>query len=136
ATWTITPTFTVTPTYTPTRTATSTPLPPLHIDVTPFPGLATPPCFIFLHGKRGSADTANNWSLARSYWQSGANDFIRTATKEFAASFYVIGYNGSQPYWHAEAAGDVANEIVNATNGGPDGGGNTCARTWAQGGTF
>jgi len=30
----------------------------------------------------------------------------------------------------------VANEIVNATNGGADGGGNRCARTYAAGGTF
>ena len=39
-------------------------------------------------------------------------------------------------YWDAGAAGEVANEIVNATNGGADGGGNRCARTYAQGGTF
>src|SRR6185369_393769 len=53
-----------------------------------------------------------------------------------AASYYVVGYNGSQPYWHAQAAGELANEIVNATNGGADGGGNRCARTYAEGGTF
>lgn len=30
----------------------------------------------------------------------------------------------------------MANEIANATDGGADGGGNRCARTWSQGGTF
>jgi len=48
----------------------------------------------------------------------------------------VIGYDGTDPYWGAGAAGEVAAEIVNATNGGADGGGNRCAQTWAQGGTF
>jgi hypothetical protein len=94
------------------------------------------PCLIFVHGKRTSTDTFTNWSVARNYWKKNNRDFIQAATRNFAGSYYVIGYRGTDPYWEAGAAGEVANEIVNATNGGPDGGGNRCARTWAQGGTF
>lgn len=94
------------------------------------------PCLIFVHGKQTNTNTFTNWQAARSYWTNGSRDFIRTATKNFATSYYVIGYNGTQAYWDAGAAGEVAAEIVNATNGGADGGGNRCARTWAQGGTF
>ncbi len=94
------------------------------------------PCLIFVHGKQTDTGTFTNWNTARNYWVNGSHDFIRTATKNFAASYYVVGYNGTRPYWDAQAAGEVANEIVNATNGGADGGGHRCAQTWAQGGTF
>jgi hypothetical protein len=94
------------------------------------------PCLIFVHGKQTNTNTYTNWSSARSYWQDGSDDFVRTATNNFAASYYVVGYNGTRAYWDPQAAGEVANEIVNATNGGNDGGGNHCARTYAQGGTF
>ena len=130
--------MTPTVTDTPTRTSTPTPFPPLHIDVTPFPALSASayPCLIFVHGKRTNTDTFTNWNDARDYWKSGSRDLVREATKNFAASYYVVGYNGSQAYWDAQAAGEVANEIVNASNGGNDGGGNHCARTYAEGGTF
>lgn len=94
------------------------------------------PCFIFVHGKQTDTGTFTSWNNARNYWIDGSRDFIRTATKNFAASFYVVGYNGTRPYWEGQAAGEVAAEILNATNGGADGGGNRCAQTWAQGGTF
>ena len=94
------------------------------------------PCLIFAHGKQTNTNTFTNWTSARNYWKNGSRDFVKTATKNFATSYYVIGYNGTQPYWGAQAAGEVANEIVNATNGGTDGGGNRCALTYAQGGTF
>jgi hypothetical protein len=96
------------------------------------------PCLIFVHGKQTNTNTFTNWASARSYWQEndGSDDFIRTATREFAASWYVVGYNGTRAYWDPQAAGEVASEIVNATNGGADGGGNRCARTYAEGGTF
>ena len=94
------------------------------------------PCFIFVHGKQTDTNTFTNWNSARDYWRSGSRDFIREATRNFQASHYVIGYNGTRPYWDAQSAGEVANEIVNATNGGVDGGGNSCATTYAQGGTF
>jgi hypothetical protein len=97
---------------------------------------AQDPCLIFVHGKQTNTDTFTSWSAARSYWVNGANDFIATATKGFQASHYVVGYNGTRPYWEPQAAGEVANEIANATNGGADGGGNRCALTAAQGGTF
>jgi hypothetical protein len=97
---------------------------------------AAQPCLIFVHGKQTNTGTFTNWNNARGYWLSGGNDFVREATKSFQASFYVVGYNGTRPYWDAQAAGEVANEIVNATNGGADGGGNRCATTFAQGGTF
>lgn len=97
---------------------------------------AQDPCLIFVHGKQTDTNTYTSWSAARSYWVNGGNDFIRTATKNFQASYYVVGYNGTRPYWEPQAAGEVATEIANATNGGADGGGNRCARTAAQGGTF
>jgi hypothetical protein len=94
------------------------------------------PCLIFVHGKQTNTDTFTNWTAARNYWKNGSRDFVQTATKNFATSYYVVGYNGTNAYWDAGAAGEVANEIVNATNGGNDGGGNHCALTYAQGGTF
>jgi len=94
------------------------------------------PCLIFVHGKQTDTGTFTNWNNARNYWIKGTNDFVREATKGFATSFYIVGYNGTKPYWDAQAAGEVANEIIKATNGGTDGGGNRCATTFAQGGTF
>lgn len=94
------------------------------------------PCLIFVHGKQTDTNTFTNYASARAYWQNGALDFIKTATKNFATSYYVVGYNGTRPYFESQAAGEVANEIVNATNGGADGGGKKCAKTHAQGGTF
>ncbi len=94
------------------------------------------PCLIFVHGKQTDTNTYTSYSAARNYWVNGSDDFVRTATKNYQASYYVVGYNGTRPYWESEAAGEVANEIVNATNGGADGGGNSCAKSYAQGGTF
>jgi hypothetical protein len=94
------------------------------------------PCLIFVHGKQTNTDTYTNWNTARNYWKNGSRDFIAVATKNFASSYYVVGYKGTDPYWGSGAAGEVANEILNATNGGNDGGGNHCAQTYAQGGTF
>jgi hypothetical protein len=94
------------------------------------------PCLIFVHGKQTDTNTFTNYASARNYWVNGTHDFVRTATKSFATSFYVVGYNGTRPYWEPQSAGEVANEIVNATNGGADGGGNRCRTTYAQGGTF
>jgi hypothetical protein len=148
ATFTLVPTDTEVPTETPTLTppptatatsiptATGTALPPVHIDVTPFPAQSTFPCLIFVHGKRTDPGTFTDWNQARAYWVDGSDDFIRAATKNFAASYYVVGYNGTQAYWDAQSAGELATEIVNATEGGADGGGNRCARTFAEGGTF
>lgn len=94
------------------------------------------PCLIFVHGKQTNTNTYTSYPSARNYWVNGSNDFIRTATKEFATSYYVVGYNGTRPYWESQSAGEVANEIVNATNGGADAGGRRCTKTFAQGGTF
>jgi hypothetical protein len=94
------------------------------------------PCFIFVHGKQTNTNTFTSYSAARNYWISGSRDFIATATRGFTASYYVVGYNGTRPYWDAQAAGEVANEIVNATNGGADAGGRRCALSWSQGGSF
>jgi len=97
---------------------------------------AAAPCLIFVHGKQTNTNTFTSWTSARNYWKNGSRDFIATASKNFATSYYVVGYNGTQAYWDTQASGEVANEIVNATNGGNDGGGNHCALTYAQGGTF
>lgn len=94
------------------------------------------PCLIFVHGKQTNTGTYTDWNNARNYWKDGSRDFVKEATKNFSASYYVVGYNGFKPYWDAQAAGEVANEIVNATNGGADGGGNRCALSYSQGGSF
>ncbi len=94
------------------------------------------PCLIFVHGKQTDTNTYTSYSAARNYWVDGSNDFIKVATKNFATDFYVVGYNGTRPYWESQSAGEVANEIVAATNGVADGGGNRCSKTYAQGGTF
>ncbi|WP_373091866.1 hypothetical protein [Zhongshania sp.] len=94
------------------------------------------PCLIFVHRKQTDTNTYTSWNSARNYWVNGSNDFVRTATKNYSASHYVVGYNGTKPYRDALAAGEVANEIVAATNGVADGGGNRCAQTYAQGGPF
>jgi hypothetical protein len=125
----------VTPTATRSATATNT-LPPIHVDFASFPTQTEPPCLIFVHGKRTNTDTYTDWNPARAYWVDGSNDFVKAATRNFTTPYYVVGYNGSQPYWEAQSAGEVATEIVNATNGGNDGGNNHCTRTYADGGTF
>lgn len=94
------------------------------------------PCLIHVHGKQTDTGTFTNWNNARGYWVNGSDDFVRTVTRGFQTSHYVVGYNGTRPYWDAQAAGEVAAEIVNATNGGADGGGNRCATSWSNGGTF
>jgi hypothetical protein len=94
------------------------------------------PCLIFVHGKQTDTNTYTSYASARSYWVNGSHDFVKTATKSFATPYYVVGYNGTRPYWEPQSAGEVANEIVNATNGGADGGGHRCAKTYAQGGSF
>jgi hypothetical protein len=98
--------------------------------------VAAQPCLIFVHGKQTDTNTFTSWTSARNYWKNGTKDFVKTATKNFATSYYVVGYNGTNAYWGSQASGEVATEIVNATNGGTDGGGNRCALTYAQGGTF
>lgn len=99
-------------------------------------GAQAAPCLIFVHGKQTDTNTFTSWTSARDYWKKDSGDFVRTATKGFATSYYVVGYNGTQAYFDTQAAGEVSNEIVNATNGGADGGGNRCAKSFAQGGTF
>ncbi|GAK33171.1 hypothetical protein AQ1_01056 [alpha proteobacterium Q-1] len=94
------------------------------------------PCMIFVHGKQTDTGSFTNWTQARDYWRSGGSDFIGISTKNFNASHYVVGYNGTRPFWDSLAAGEVAAEIINATNGGADGGGNRCATSWAAGGNF
>ncbi len=133
---TATPSSTVTPVPPATATRTPTNLPAIHVDVTAFPAQSPPPCFIFVHGKQTNQDTFNDWNVARDYWKNGSHDFVQTATRNFTGSYYVVGYDGSQAYWDNNAAGEVAREIENATNGGADGGGNRCAHTFAEGGSF
>lgn len=94
------------------------------------------PCLIFVHGKQTNTNTYTSYTAARNYWINGSRDFIQQATKNFVAPYYVIGYNGTRPYWEPQSAGEVANEIVNATNGGADAGGRRCTTTYAAGGTF
>ena len=52
---------------------------------------AAQPCLIFMHGKQTNTNTLTNWQVARDYWKSGSRDAVAAATKNFAASYYVIG---------------------------------------------
>ncbi len=94
------------------------------------------PCLIIVHGKQTNTNTYTSYTSARNYWVNGSNDFVKTVTKNFLTPYYVVGYNGTKPYFDAQSAGEVANEIVAATNGIADGGGKKCTKTYAQGGTF
>ena len=95
------------------------------------------PCLIFVHGKQTEHQHVHQLERGAQLLEERQQRLrSATATKNFATSYYVVGYNGTRPYWESQSAGEVANEIVNATNGGADGGGNRCARTFAQGGTF
>jgi len=94
------------------------------------------PCMILVHGKQTDTNTFTSYTSARNYWVNGSRDFVKEVTKNFSSSYYVVGYNGTDPYWGAGAAGHVAQEILDATNGVADGGGKKCSKTYAQGGTF
>jgi len=94
------------------------------------------PCLIFVHGKSTNTGTFTSYTTARNYWVNGSADFVRTATRNLTVPYYVVGYNGTQRYYENNAAGEVAREIVAATNGVADGGGRRCATTFANGGTF
>ena len=83
-------------------------------------------CFIFVHGRQSDTGTYTSYTTARNYWVNGGSDGVRTVTNNFADRFYVVGYNGSTGYWMSQAAGEVTTEILNATSGGADGGGNRC----------
>ena len=91
---------------------------------------AAAPCLIFVHGMQQTSETYTDWSKARNYWKNndgqGPRDFIEAATKSFQVPYYVVGYDGTKAYWRPIAAGHVAEEIVNATSGGADDGGNRC----------
>ena len=92
--------------------------------------VAADPCLIFVHGKQTDTGTYTSYNKARNYWYYDGwfsdTDFLKTATKNWALDHYVVGYNGTRPYYESQSAGEVANEIVNAVNGGNDAGGNNC----------
>ena len=97
------------------------------------------PTLIFVHGKRTDDETDRRWTAARDYWREDwrdnrVGDFVQAATG--GSNYYVVNYKANDPYWRRTAAGKVADQIVNATNGGADGGGNRPTRSEANGGTF
>lgn len=116
------------------------------------------PCLIFVHGLQPNDATYTTFSAARNYWKKLASDgtgtdFIAEATAGpsviarygHALSYYVIGYDGSQPWYTDHAAGEVSRELIRATTGQYDGGAydnnsatsaHKCAQTGADGGSF
>src|SRR5262249_62225723 len=72
------------------------------------------PCLIFVHGKQTDTNTFTSYTAARNYWVSGSEDLVKKATKKFATSHYVVGYNGTRPHSGAPAARAGADAIVNA----------------------
>ncbi len=98
-------------------------------------------CYIFVHGKQTTNQSYYNWSVARAYWRDPTGIVDGTIGVMMAypydqRSFYVVNYNGTVAWWDSTAGGTVAWQIVNATNGGTDNGGNRCAYSYAQGGRF
>lgn len=121
------------------------------------------PCLVFVHGSRAADanpgyDWSQDWLAGRDYWRSytglidlidgtdtvstdPADDFIRAATNNLTRPHFVVRYNGAAEWWNNEAAGQVAREIVRATNGefdGPIGQSNRsqCTTAWQNGGVF
>lgn len=122
------------------------------------------PCLVFVHGSRvadatSGYDWSQDWLAGRNHWRSyidvpgdlidgsdtvstnPADDFIRAATNNFSRPHFVVRYNGAAEWWNSEAAGQVASEIVRATNGefdGPIGQADRsqCTTPWQNGGTF
>lgn len=120
---------------------------------------ASAPCIIFVHGLQKNEDTYTTYSAARNYWKrrdvdgNTLSDFIAEATggptvvERYGRKldYYVIGYNGTQAWAHAYAAGEVTRELIRATTGQYDGGayddnaatpGRRCPVTGANGGRF
>lgn len=98
-------------------------------------------CYIFVHGKQTTNQSYYYWSVARAYWRdptgfTGGTIDVVMAYPYDRRSFYVVNYNGTAAWWDTTAGGTVAWQIVNATNGGTDNGGNRCAYSYAQGGRF
>lgn len=98
-------------------------------------------CYIFVHGKQTTTQSYYDWGVARAYWIdptgiTGGTIDVMMACPFDRRSFYVVNYNGSAAWWDATAGGTVAWQILNATNGGFDNGGNRCAYSYAQGGRF
>ncbi|MBI2884065.1 MAG: hypothetical protein HYY11_09215 [Candidatus Methylomirabilis oxyfera] len=98
-------------------------------------------CYIFVHGKQTTTQSYYDWGTARAYWRdptgySGGTIDVMMIYPYDRRSFYVVNYNGTAAWWDTTAGGTVAWQIVNATNGGSDNGGNRCAYSYTQGGRF
>lgn len=96
-------------------------------------------CYIFVHGRQETNQSYYDWNVARNYWRSsnGGTDTIGTILNSSdRRSYYVVNYNGTAAWFDSTAGGQVAWQIVNATNGGADNGGGRCAYSYAQGGRF
>ena len=121
------------------------------------PATSADACIIFVHGSReadsdkpSGFDGTGDWQAGRNTWNSymlwigGSDipmtdpsaDFINASTRGKKGSSYVVRYNGAASYWANSASDRVAAEILRATDGDLDGGGNKCERSSASGGQF
>jgi titin len=121
------------------------------------PATSADACMIFVHGSQEADENQGpqfdgswNWMVGRNYWNSyklahflsdipmtnTSSDFVSTALRGSSRSAYVVRYNGSESYWSRGVAVRIAEEIIRATEGQPDGGNWRCARSFRSGGQF
>jgi len=84
-------------------------------------------CFILVHGSSGKNLLADTTQRLK-YWNSGVKEDFTAAVIGSASlenHFGVIGWNSfdrdARPFWHPDAAGQVASQIIAIANGQGDG---------------
>lgn len=79
-------------------------------------------CFILVHGNQ-SGNAATDPSVALNYWTSDGN--FAEAVTGGTANYGIVSWNSSNsnaiPFWHPDAAGSVANQLVKIEGGQGDG---------------
>jgi hypothetical protein len=76
-------------------------------------------CFILVHGNR-STDTSLNPSDVVNYWPDFA-DSVTGGTANYAYVYWNSKNADAIPFWHPDAAGAVASQLIDITDGDTDG---------------
>jgi hypothetical protein len=103
-------------------------------------------CFILIHGHYADDQMSRlnrvtgeyeATEMAQLYWvfrndpsklHDPVDSGIERVTSHGKDRYFIIGYNSMKAFWHQEAAGQVARQILRAKSGEPDGVGNRCRR--------